>query len=186
MIAALYVREDSIYKSFPDVDCWDSKRDARLYTGYYAVVAHPPCRAWGQLSHMAKPRTDEKELAIHVIGLIRTVGGVLEHPRGSKLWSHLKLPKPGQFDKFGGFTICLDQFQFGHKAQKRSLLYIKGCKPNQLPPVPLRFDAVEFTVASKIKKKSGRRTKAEITKKEREQTPIAFAKWLVAVAELCN
>lgn len=167
MVAALFVRSDSIYKQLPDIDCWDADRDARNYMGYYPVIAHPPCRAWGQLSHFAKPRRDGKELAIHAIELIRTVGGVLEHPRGSKLWKHLNLPMPGQTDEFGGFTICIDQFQFGHKAQKRSLLYICGTKPSRLPAIPLRFDAVEFTVASKIKKKSGRRVKKEITKRER-------------------
>ena len=186
MVAALFVRRDSIYKSFDGIDAWDIDRDARNYKGVYPVICHPPCRAWGQLSHMAKPRPDEKALAIHAINVIRKVGGVLEHPRGSKLWREMGLPKPGQTDSFGGFSVVLDQFVFGHKAVKRSLLYINGCKPQQLPPVPMRFDAVEYTVASKIKKHTGRRIKKEITKKEREATPPAFARWLIEVAELCK
>jgi hypothetical protein len=57
---------------------------------------------------------------------------------------------------------------------------------NQLPPIPIKFDRIEYTVSSKIKKYSGRRLKKEISKSEREETPIDFAIWLIDVAELCN
>jgi hypothetical protein len=184
MISALYVRKDSIYKSL-GLDCWDIDRDSRNFSGLGPVIAHPPCRAWGQLSHMAKPRHDEKELAIHAIGVIRKNGGVLEHPSGSKLWPTLKLPKPGTGpDEYGGISILINQFWFGHKAEKKTLLYIVGVKAKDLPLIPMRFDAIEYTIASKIKKKSGRRIKKEVTKKEREETPERLAKWLIEVCEL--
>ena len=48
MIAALYVMRDGCYYGMPDVDPWDEERDARLYAGPYAVVAHPPCERWGR------------------------------------------------------------------------------------------------------------------------------------------
>lgn len=185
MVSVLFARQDSVYKTL-GVDVWDIERDARKWPGGNPIVAHPPCRAWGQLSHMAKPRPDEKELAIYSVAQIRKYGGVLEHPAGSKLWETAKLPSPGQFDEFGGFSFLCDQFQWGHKARKRTLLYIVGIKPNDLPGIPMRFDAIEYTVSSKIKKKSGRRVKKEITKKEREETPIEFAKWLIEVASKCN
>ena len=86
MISALFVRMDSIYKQL-GVDCWDIERDARLWPGGNSVVAHPPCRAWGQLAHFSKPREGEKELAILSVNWIRQWGGVLEHPRTSKLFS---------------------------------------------------------------------------------------------------
>ena len=168
------------------LDCWDIERDARLWPGGNPCIAHPPCRAWGQLSQMAKPRPDEKELAIYSIEMIRKHGGVLEHPRGSRLWKHMNLPMPGQVDEYGGFTVCLDQFSFGHKAKKRSLIYICGCQLTDLPPIPICLDAVMYTVSSKIKKYTGRRVKKEITKKEREETPIDFAKWLINVAQLTH
>jgi hypothetical protein len=114
------------------------------------------------------------------------VGGVLEHPATSRLWEEMQLPYPGNYDEYGGFSICVDQFWFGHKARKKTLLYICGCNQNDLPPIPLRFDAVEFTVASRIKKKSGRRVKQEITKAEREHTPIDLAKWMIKVAMKCK
>lgn len=183
MVPVLFARKDSIYKTL-GCDVYDIDRDARNFVGGSAAIYHPPCRAWGQLSHFAKPREDEKGLAIWSINMIRQHGGVLEHPRASKLWGSMRLPKPGSLDKFGGFSVCIDQFCWGHKARKRSLLYIVGIKPSQLPPIPIRLDAVEFTVASKIKKKSGRLVKKEITKKEREATPEEFAKWLIKLAEI--
>ncbi len=185
MISALYVRSDSIYYSL-GIDCWDIIRDARTWQGGNAIIAHPPCRSWGQLSHFAKPRSDEKQLAIDCINLIRKFGGVLEHPRSSKLWDVMNLPKAGSIDEFEGYSICIDQNWFGHKAQKSTLLYIKGCPKNQLPAIPLCFDRIDYTVASSIKKKSGLRLKKEITKKEREATPLELAKWLIKVAEICD
>jgi hypothetical protein len=78
-ISALYVRKDSVYKTL-GVDCWDIERDARNWPGGNAVICHPPCRAWGQMSHFANPRPDEKQLAIISIGLIREWGGGIGTP----------------------------------------------------------------------------------------------------------
>lgn len=182
--AVLFTRRDSIYKTL-GVDCWDIGRDARKWPGGTPIVAHPPCRAWGQLAHLAKPRPDEKELALFSIEQIRKYGGVLEHPRGSRLWPEY-LPLPGSFDEYGGYSICVDQSWWGHKARKSTLLYIVGCPQKDLPPIPLNFDCIKYTVSSRIKKKSGRRAMKEITKIEREQTPIEFAKWLIEVARRCT
>ena len=183
-VSALFVRKDSIYKEL-GVDCWDMERNALNWPGGNPVIAHPPCRAWGQLSHMAKPRIGEKELAFFAIDMIRKYGGVVEHPRASRLWPEY-LPTPGQVDKFGGYSISVDQFCWGHKAKKSTLLYIVGCPIRELPAMPMRFDAIQYTVSSKIKKKSGRRILKEIPKSEREKTPIDFAKWLIEVASRCG
>lgn len=64
-VAVLYARADSNYKAMENVDVWDAERDARNWPGGCPVVAHPPCRAWSALAHMAKPRPDEKDLARH-------------------------------------------------------------------------------------------------------------------------
>jgi len=185
MISALFVRQDSIYKQL-GVDCWDIDRDARLWPGGNAIIAHPPCRAWGQLSHFARPREGEKDYAIQCVKWIRQWGGVLEHPRASRLWSEMSLPMPGLYDEFGGYSLCVDQYWWGHKAKKNTLLYIVGCPKMQVPEMPLNFDAIQYTVASKIKKHTGRRYKKEITRKEREETPILFAKFLIEIAEKAN
>ena len=63
MIAVLFARSDSAYKNDDDFDVYDIYRDARQFCKKMPVLAHPPCRAWGQLSHMANPREGEKELA---------------------------------------------------------------------------------------------------------------------------
>lgn len=180
-ISALFVRKDSIYKQL-GVDCWDIERDARLWPGGNPIIAHPPCWAWGKLAHLAKPRPDEKELAIWSINQIRKFGGVLEHPRASKLWQEMQLPVGNQIDEFGGFSISVNQHWWGHKAEKRTLLYIVGIKPKELPEMPLNFNAVEYVVTSS-KKNNG---KKEISKKAREATPPDFAKWLIELAEKCK
>jgi hypothetical protein len=59
-VSALFVRKDSIYKEL-GVDCWDAERNALNWPGGNPLIAHPPCRAWGQLSHWAKPLPGEKE-----------------------------------------------------------------------------------------------------------------------------
>lgn len=184
MISVLFVRSDSIYKEL-DVDCWDMDRDARRFSGSHSVICHPPCRAWGQLSHMAKPRPDEKELAIYSINLIRKNGGVLEHPYASKLWKEMNLPKGNKTDEYGGFTLSVNQHWWGHRAQKKTLLYICGCTRSELPLIPMRFEPVEFVITDG-NRKGDRNWKPRVTEKEREATPIEFAKWLIEVAELCN
>jgi len=181
-VSALFVRTDSIYKKL-GVDCWDVERNALNYHGGDPVIAHPPCRAWGQLSHFAKPLPGEKELAFFAIDMIRKNGGVLEHPRTSRLWPEY-LPWPGKIDKYGGYSISIDQFWFGHKAKKSTLLYIVGCKSRELPVVPIKFDAIEYIVGSAKGKSRGR--KKEIKKKEREETPADLAKWIINVAIKCR
>ena len=137
MDVALFCREDSAYKKRSNWDVYDINRDALSYDGKYPVVCHPPCRSWGRLSHMANPREGEKELAIHSVKLIRRLGGILEHPAGSRIFN--RLPVSGGFnDEYGGFTIEIDQYDFGHVAHKKTKLYIVGIDSNDLPKLPSR------------------------------------------------
>jgi len=85
-------------------------------------------------------------------------------------------------DGVGGYTIEIDQFRWGHRAEKMTWLYIVGCEPDDLPPIPRREGEPTHCV---------RPTKhyprlPSITKPEREHTPIEFAKWLVEVAKRCS
>lgn len=179
MTPVFFTRQDSIYKEL-GCDCYDIDRDSRTYTGTTAGIHHPPCRAWGKLRQFAKPRPDEKNLARWSISQIRKNGGVLEHPAGSKLWEDQNLPlrKP-KFDKYGGFTISIQQKWFGHRAKKWTWLYFVGLTPKQLPALELNFDALQFCVSccrnSNLK---------EIPKAEREKTPKKFALWLIEVAQI--
>lgn len=179
-VAVLFCRSDSVYKGLPGCDVYDADRDARNFSGKLPVVAHPPCRAWGRLSHFAKPRPDEKDLAVMSVELVRNNGGVLEHPTGSKLWKAANLPAPGKQDRFGGFTFPVFQNWFGHKAEKSTFLYICGLSPVQLPAFPLSLDYPEFVVQSAL---PGRK---HISKAEREHTPVDLAKWLLSVARCCK
>ena len=95
MIAVLFARDDSRYKELDGYDVYDINKDARTFCKKIPVIAHPPCRAWGMLSHMANPREGEKQLAYLALAQVRLNGGILEHPAGSRLWKEAPLPLPG-------------------------------------------------------------------------------------------
>lgn len=184
-VAVLFAREDSHYKQLPGVDVYDMARDARTYDGPWPVVAHPPCRAWASLRNHAKPRPDERNLARLAVALVREFGGVLEHPHRTTLWDAQRLPAVGQRDAFGGFTLVIDQNWWGHRAQKRTRLYVVGCEPAGVPPLPLVLGEATHTVGL-----WGGRDRAtcrpSIAKHEYEHTPPALAAWLVELAARCK
>lgn len=184
-VAVLFARADSVYKSMECCDVWDMDRDARKYRGNAPVVAHPPCRAWGAFRMLAKPRSDEKELAIYAVNQVRLNGGVLEHPAGSTLWPVAKLPKLGERDAWGGFTIIVPQFWWGHLADKATRLYICGCEPSDVPPVPMKLGSATHVIGDVGRASLGTK-KPEIPKADREKTPPAFAAWLVELAKKCQ
>jgi len=166
MIAALYTRPESVYDGIDGVTSWNAIRDATKYPGPYPVVAHPPCRSWGKLRAMAKPRPDERELALHALNMVRLWGGVLEHPEQSLLFGE-HCAKPGTADSFG-FTISVDQSWWGHRATKRTGLYIVGIGPAEIPA----YNPFAYST----------RTVELMGRAERERTPRAFALWLVEIA----
>lgn len=180
-VAVLFARSDSNYKSMPTADVWDAERDARRWPGGAPVVAHPPCRAWGRLRHFAKPRPDEKALALFAVEQVRAWGGVLEHPAHSTLWAAAGMPKPGHRDDFGGWTLPIRQCDWGHKAEKKTWLYIVGIGPDDLPEMPPPGEPTGV-----VKPQRGvPRTLKIITKAEREHTPPQLAAWLVDLAKRC-
>lgn len=189
----LFARADSNYKAIPFVDVYDVARDARTFRGGCPVVAHPPCRAWGRLRHFAKPRIDERELAIWAIRKVRECGGVLEHPAASRLWPELELPRPGRRDAFGGFTLPIHQNAFGHRAEKPTFLYVCGVEPGDIPALPLALGEATHVIAQGRTRKDGTRLKKgmpgwrpEVSKAEREHTPPLLAAWLVDLAIRCG
>lgn len=172
MIAVLYAESDSIYKQLATADVYDLARDARSYNGTNPVVAHPPCRTWSRLRHFSKAPKTERDLALHALSVVRNNGGVLEHPAGSQLWPVAGLPAPGVRDSFGGWTLPVDQGPFGHPARKRTLLYIVGAGAQQVPP----FSVFGYAQTTVTRQHSG----------DRNATPIAFAVWLLQLAEACR
>lgn len=187
-VAVLYARGDSCYKGMAGCDVWDIDRDARMWPGGSQVVAHPPCRAWGRMRNFAKPRGDEKALALHAVDMVRRSGGVLEHPAGSSLWAAKGLPKPGDgMDEFGGWTLAAPQLWWGHRAQKNTWFYIVGATLADIPQIPFSMDLpTRFVSASAGKRKGSRGWMPAMRKAEREATPPLLAEWLVEVARVCR
>lgn len=183
LVTVLFARRDSIYKSMAGCDVWDADRDALNWPGDSPVVAHPPCRAWGRLRNFARPRPGERELALWAVDQIRQFGGVLEHPASSLLWKEKPLPALGTVDPWGGYTLPVCQWWWGHRAEKATWLYICGIEPKALPPIPLRFGEPTHVITQGLKKGDiGWRPR--VTDWEREATPSDFARWLVEVARL--
>jgi hypothetical protein len=190
IVAALYIDPRGPYPKMDGVDCWDATRDARLYTGPHPVVAHPPCGPWGRLRHMYKG--NEHDCAPRAVEQVRAYGGVLEHPAGSLLWEACDMPPPcanvtaSARDEWGGYTIELDQVEWGHVARKRTWLYLVGVSREALeaPPFPGREPTHWI---------SGRRGMARASDnvpdgikvcsaQQRRRTPPLFAEYLVRLA----
>ena len=182
MTTVLCVLPDSVYKSL-DCDTYDQARNAWTFNGPGPVVAHPPCRTWGRLRHFAHPNETEHALAVHCLNLVRQFGGVLEHPAGSSLWQTCHLPRPGKIKNPMAYSICVDQFVWGHRAQKATWLYIVGCPPRRLPPIPFTLRTAQCVIATSRSNRAGSPGhRPEVSKHERSATPLPFANWLLAVA----
>lgn len=181
-VAVLFARSDSIYKSIQGLDVFDISRDARSYRGSLPVVAHPPCRAWGRLRAFAKPRQDEKYLALFAVDTVQRCGGVLEHPEASSLWRAAGLPPPGWGqDEYGGWTLPVVQHWWGHRARKSTWLYIVGVSSRGIPDIPLVLGEASHTVGL-FSGRDRATCRPEIGKAEREATPPEFARWLIDLA----
>lgn len=173
-VAVLFALQTSIYKRIRCCDVYDIDRNALTFPGGLPVVAHPPCRSWSRLSHLAKPAPGEKELAPWAVEQVRRNGGVLEHPWRSKLWNWCAMPLPGQGrDRFGGWTIQVHQAWWGHKALKATLLYIVGVDGSMLPAFPV----------DRLTGPSSEGAFNRLSERQRHATPEPFARYLVGIAQ---
>lgn len=139
MVAALYVEKDGAYFGLPGVDPWGEERDARLYTGPFPVVAHPPCGTWSRNlcfvneKRWGKKVGDDGGCFAAALNAVRAYGGVLEHPAYSVAWERFNLPRPvaggWTSDLLGdpGSSIEVSQVAYGHQARKRTWLYAVDC-----------------------------------------------------------
>lgn len=121
-------------------------------------------------------------LARLAVALVREFGGVLEHPAGSTLWKAQKLPRPGERDQYGGWTLEAPQKWWGHKAEKATWFYVVGCEPSDIPPLPYVMGEAAYVVQSRKRHDY----RPHITKAEREHTPPQLAEWLVELAAKCK
>jgi hypothetical protein len=169
----LFCRTDSAYKNRENWDVYDIDRDAKTYDKSDPVVCHPPCRAWGMLSHMANPRPGEKELALWSIKKVQKLGGIVEHPSGSKLW---------KIDHENGFVIEIDQYDFGHVAHKKTKLFISGIRQDDLPPLPPKDETIHLCPKGKRRSICGNvKGTTRCTQYQREYTPEKLIDWFELV-----
>ena len=108
---------------------------------------------------------------------------MLEHPKDSKLWEAAGLPKPGDTDQWGGWTLVISQHWWGHKAEKLTWLYIVGVAPAQLPEMPIKLGEPSHVISTRIRK-GAQGWRPGVSKEEREHTPHELAKWLVDLARM--
>lgn len=201
MIAALFVEKDGPYAiEGGGVDCWDEIRDARNYNGPYKVVAHPPCERWGRYwsggpsAKIRRKLGDDKGCFKAALIAVRRFGGVLEHPEASHAWKHFNLnkpPKSGGWIEAGdslGWTCCVEQGHYGHKARKATWLYVVSkIKPPELiwgPSKGIRLDeGFHSATERKVKRALGQKPVKRLSKKERVFTPVEFRDLLLNLAK---
>lgn len=198
MIAALFVEKGGVYFGLSGIEPWDRERDARLYSGPHRVIAHPPCARWGRYwggAPLTWPRLklgDDNGLFEAALSAVRRWGGVLEHPEGSHAWRSFELNTPPHnggwvnADFEGGWTCCVEQGHYGHRARKKTWLYVVGIG---LPPI-LKWGVSPATVRldegfhSAEERRRAVKTGIcqRLSKKECAATPIPFRDLLIAIA----
>lgn len=198
-VAALFVEKSGVYSGIPGVDLWHRERDARLYAGPHPVVAHPPCERWGRYWGGAPgqwPRLtlgDDNGCFAAAISAVRRWGGVLEHPEGSHAWraSFLNAPPRGggwvAADFEGGWTCCVEQAHYGHRARKATWLYAHGVELPSLAWGSAPGDFVRLDEGFHSKEERARAVKTgacqRLSKNQRAATPIPFRDLLLSIAE---
>lgn len=202
MIAALYVQAGGCYFGLPDVDPWDERRDARTYAGPHPVVAHPPCERWGRYwfggpsARVRREKGDDDGCFAAALASVRKWGGVLEHPEASSAWAAHGINAPPRFggwiaaDFHGGWTCCVEQGSYGHKARKATWLYAFGV---ELPS--LRWGAApgDFLKLDELFHSAAERARAiktgivqRLSKRQRAATPPEFRDLLISIAASAN
>jgi len=196
MIAALFVETNGVYFGIPDVDPWDEKRDARLYNGPLPVVAHPPCARWGRYwfggpsAKVKRKLGDDGGCFAAALEAVRKWGGILEHPEASKAWPAFGIPTPPRNGGWiacldGGYTCCVEQGHYGHRARKATWLYVYGFKPPSLiwGPSSKRERLDEGFHSTEERRRAVRTGICQrLSDKQRKATPIAFRDLLLDMA----
>jgi hypothetical protein len=177
VIAALFVATGGCYFGLPDVDPWDEARDARLYTGPWPVVAHPPCGPWGIFARQGKTTRalgDDDGCFQSALRSVRTWGGVLEHPKLSTAWQRFGLHPPNDTGGWmrslldGGWTCEVRQGEYGLSCEKPTWLYAYGVDPPSLRwPCRQSFEIGAFD---------------KLSRRQRAATPPEFRDLLLSIA----
>ena len=200
MIAALFVEEHGCYYGLEGVEPWDVERDARAYPGPWPVVAHPPCERWGRYwsggpsAHERRKLGDDGGCFASALASVRRFGGVLEHPHGSHAWRAYGLsippyaggwiPADGEIGSPIGWTCCVDQGGYGHRARKATWLYaVRVTLPSltwRSPHEHVRFDSGYHSPEERKARYRG--PTERLSHKQRLSTPLAFRDLLLSIA----
>src|SRR5271156_5654571 len=195
-VAALFVHKNGTYFGLPGVDAWDKARDARLYSGPWPVVAHPPCARWCRLAGLVEKRGGHKKgdddgCFESALNSVRLWGGVLEHPAYTDAFLYYGLPAPAtegwQRVMCGGWVAHIEQGRYGHVAKKATWLYAYGSE--SLPSLKwgLNPDGASQALVSwcgNHVKSSERRPR--VGKSAAAKTPIEFRDMLLSLARTCK
>lgn len=201
MIAALYVAKGGCYFGLDGVDPWCVDRDARLYAGPWPVVAHPPCERWGRYWGGApttwprKIKGDDGGCFAAALAAVRRWGGVLEHPEASAAWGAFGLVTPavaGGWNRadwlhgFKGWTCCVEQGAYGHRARKATWLYAHGVELPSLKWGSAEGDFVRLDEGFHSAAERARAIKTgacqRLSKNQRAASPPAFRDLLLSIA----
>lgn len=130
------------------------------------------------------------------LSAVRTWGGVIEHPEASAAWDVFGLARPPRAGGWIaadslGFTCCVDQGHYGHRARKATWLYAVGVP--SLPdlkwgpaPVKARLDQGFHTKEEREKHRKLGQLRAvgenRIHRGECAATPVGFRDLLLSMA----
>lgn len=175
-VVALYVDPRGPYPGLVH-DWYDEARDARNYDGPWPVVAHPPCGPWGRLKFLCTKQ--DPSAGPLAVGMVRTYGGVLEHPSNSTLFRVCAMPFPGELpDAFGGRTYAVSQSPWGHRCEKPTWIYVV-----RVPDAIVRAGILSGGVATHRVTNGPRGPQLpRVGALEARLSPPAFASWLVELA----
>jgi hypothetical protein len=186
-VAALFVQTNGVYFGLPGVDPWDEARDARKYLGPHPVVAHPPCSRWCKpLAKVNETRYghkigDDGGCFSHALMMVKSFGGVLEHPAHSYAWDRFCLPEPRRGEWRRGdrwqWVTEVSQSAYGHPARKKTWLFYQG---RTAPPALDWSDPKGTHLTSWLQRTS--RVAPRLSKKEAIKTPPAFRDLLISLA----
>jgi hypothetical protein len=175
-------------------------KDARSYDGPWPVVCHPPCNSWGKfaitlrLKHGHKIGSDQGTFRC-ALENVRKWGGVIEHPEASYAWRMHDLEAPRIYyttpiDKYGGFSIAVNQSHYGHWTQKPTWLYVCGYRGDfeidfDIPQGKAKKGSVKYRIGS------GRgntevQNRLPLPTHLRKKTPELFADLFVSIAKRCT
>jgi hypothetical protein len=111
---------------------------------------------------------------------VRTYGGVLEHPEGSRLWDECRLPPPGDGNDFG-VTFLVHQVAWGHACNKPTWLYVVGVQPMAVSALIGETQDITLKPTHKVRNRTAGNL-LQASRQMRSATPPAFRDLLIRIA----